>query len=210
MSKYTVGTAINSVVGENNVVVQTRETADVEKVLRLLATMQVQPKTSDEDLVKIQADLTRANEKLDMLQAGQSFLLTCYNQSEERIIATLVQRMELQEIVLTHAIVEALETDDSPAAVLDHHLTVLNEALVEIQAQGERIEDRQLAADAAKVAEAIAAPGLGIKHKLKIGAPIIPGILAYEGEVDLGTKVNLEATWTALQDMVRRKLDRTP
>lgn len=51
----------------------------------------------------------------------------------------------------------------------------------------------------------VSAPELSVKHKLKVTIPIVPLLLGYEGEVELNSRLNLEASWQALQRLVFRR-----
>lgn len=52
--------------------------------------------------------------------------------------------------------------------------------------------------DAAPLAEWIEAPELSVKNRLLLSVPIIPLILSYEGEVEIGQGMNLETVWRRL------------
>ena len=72
----------------------------------------------------------------------------------------------------------------------------------EINARSAQIADRQLADAARKLAEVAGDPGLDVKHKLKVMIPILPVLLAYEGELELGSHLNLREAWAALRGWV--------
>ena len=40
------------------------------------------------------------------------------------------------------------------------------------------------------------------KHKLKLTIPMVPVLLSYEGEFELGSKLDLAVVWQALQDLL--------
>lgn len=83
-------------------------------------------------------------------------------------------------------------TDDDARQVLEGHRDPT------------QIADRQLAAAVQHAAEVVSAPGLDVKHKLKVTIPILPALVAYEGEMELGGGLNLEEAWKALCKWVRR------
>lgn len=211
-SKYHVVAPINSVVGEGNMVVNAYgagagwSAAEVAQLVTALRTQTSGEAMSAQELrgllAALQAQIQQVNADL---RQGFVVLLARYDAGEQRILSVLLARLDAQELALTNAILDALEAGALPAAELDQHLTAMLAVLQEIRQATSRFEDRQLAAGAAEVAEAIAAPGLDIKHKLKIGFPIIPLVLAYEGEVELSGRMNLEATWEALKGWVRQR-----
>ncbi len=211
-SKYHVVTAVNSVIGEGNVVVNAYgagagwSAAEVAQLVTALRSRTSGEVMSAQELRRLLAALQAQIQQVNAdLRQGFVVLLARYDAGEQRLLSVLLARLDAQELALTNAILDALETSALPAAELDQHLAAIALALEEIRQAADRIEDRQLAAGAAEVAEAIAAPGLDIKHKLKIGFPIIPLILAYEGEVELSGRLNLEATWEALKGWVRQR-----
>ena len=52
--------------------------------------------------------------------------------------------------------------------------------------------------------EIIKNPELDARHKLKVAVPIIPFILEYEGELELGTGFNLKSGWESIKNKLRR------
>ena len=75
-------------------------------------------------------------------------------------------------------------------------------ALAELNIRTTQIGDRQLAESARQVTELASAPGLDIKHKLKVTIPIVPVLLSYEGAFELGSRLNLEEAWRALRGWI--------
>ena len=87
---------------------------------------------------------------------------------------------------------------------LQETLAALEETLLEIQRQGSGFLDPTLVHEVEHVREVVQSPELEVKHKLKITAPIIPLILSYEGQIELGSGLDLEAAWKRLIAKVRR------
>ena len=52
---------------------------------------------------------------------------------------------------------------------------------------------------AASASTIVDSPTLGVAHKLKLTVPIIPFLLGYEGEIQLGSRMNLEMAWEWLK-----------
>ncbi|MFM6475999.1 MAG: hypothetical protein ACKPGH_21305, partial [Dolichospermum sp.] len=67
-----------------------------------------------------------------------------------------------------------------------------------IQQQGAALPPSESA-----LVEVINYPELDFKHRLKVAIPLIPFILDYEGELELGTGINLKQALQAL--MMRLK-----
>jgi len=84
-------------------------------------------------------------------------------------------------------------------------LTTIVQALEEIKQRSAEMP-ASLVRQAEQVAEAIEEPGLTVEHKLKISFPIIPKLLSYEGEIYLGQRMNLRATWQRLAEWVKAQI----
>jgi hypothetical protein len=55
------------------------------------------------------------------------------------------------------------------------------------------------------VAEIIKAPELDAKHKLKVTLHLVPFLVDYEGELELGSGFNINLAWEKLLTKLRRK-----
>jgi hypothetical protein len=167
--------------------------------LRVQITGEPTPQMQD---VAIQ--LQQINNRLNRLSAGQKAiyenishlrqgLLNRYEAREQHLIAVITERLDQTQISTISSVLEALEADKvsefETQQLLEgtqQMLTVLNQRNIVLPGQQE-------------VAEVINAPGLDTKHRLKVSLPIIPFLLDYEGELELGTGVNLQAAWQQLR-----------
>lgn len=140
---------------------------------------------------------------IDDLKAGQQRILARFDLAEQRIVAPILARLDTQQAALLDKILDVLDVATFGADELDRHLSAIDAALAEVKAKSAMIADRQLVASAQQVAELASAPGLDAKHKLKLTIPIIPVLLSYEGEFEVGSRLDLPAVWQALQDLVR-------
>lgn len=166
--------------------------------LRIQISGELTPQMQD---VAIQIE--QINTKLNRLYAGQKAiyeninhlrkgLLDRYEASEHHIIAVITERLDQAQIGTVSSVLEALEADKvsefETQQLLEgtqQMLTVLNQRNIVLPGQQE-------------VTEVIKAPELDAKHKLRVTLPIIPLILEYEGELELGTGINLKAAWQKL------------
>jgi hypothetical protein len=211
--KYQVGTAINSTVGDYGVTVnQAGSTSlDPAAIARLVQALRAQapgdPAVQAEIVAllrEMQPTLAGVAAGVRDLQAGQSYILAGFDQQEQRIIAPILSRLDSQQTAQTAAILDALDTRAFLADELGRHLAAIHLTLAQINVRSAHIADRQLAEAAHKLAEAAGDPGLDVKHKLKVAIPIVPLLLAYEGELALGSGLNLRKAWAALQDWAGR------
>lgn len=144
------------------------------------------------------------NTRLDRLSAGQKViyeninnlrqgLLTRYNASEQNIIAAITKRLDQAQIVTISAVLDAIEADQIKEVEVQLLLQAIQQSLTTLQQHGTALSPSQQ-----PLAEVMNAPGLDFKHRLKLGVPIIPFILDYEGELELGTGINLKVAWQEL------------
>jgi hypothetical protein len=208
-ARYSIGVAIDSAIGDNPIVVNqaggaTTDAAAATRILLALHAWQRETSGSATDefrtvLSDIRTQLGTVTAGIDDLLAGQMALLTRFDQEEQRVLAVLLARFDAQQVALSNAILDALEGGVLTADEIDRHLSVMEAALVEVNQRAARIEDRQLVDVARQVSDFLEAPQLDAKHKLKVTIPIIPVFLAYEGEIELNSRLDLEKAWETLK-----------
>jgi hypothetical protein len=153
---------------------------------------------------KIENQLQQMDAKLNILLSGQvviyedlnqmrQALLNRYNEGEKVIIGTIAQKLEKNQLLLTQKLLDALENNQVSEQQMQEMLAVL-EGLIP-----------SLPPSQATVAEIIKDPQLDTKHKLKFTLPIIPMLVEYEGELELGSGFNIKSAWEQLLTKLRRK-----
>ena len=153
--------------------------------------------------------LQQINTRIDRLSTGQKAiyeninhlrqgLLTRYEAGEQKIIATLTEQLDHSQMVMISTVLDAIETNQVTEGEMQLILQGIQQNITKLQQSGIALPPSQSA-----LVEVINAPELDFKHRLKVGIPIIPFILDYEGELELGTGINLKATLQAL--MMRAK-----
>jgi len=172
-------------------------------VAALRARQSVLSTTEAAELRSVLDDMLRQiNVRFDRLDAGQARILARFDQQEQRILGPILARLDSQQADQTAVLLDALEARTFPAEDLGRHLTTIQMALAELNIRAAQIGDRQLAESARQVTLLASAPGLDIKHKLKITIPIVPLLLSYEGAFELGSRLNLEEAWRALRGWI--------
>lgn len=152
----------------------------------------------------INAQLQQMDTKLTILMNGQiaisedldrmrRLLLSRYEIGERTVIDAITRQLNQSQLVSMEAVLDALEADQVPEAEMLHILEGTQQMLTALQQCGTVLPSNQQA-----LAEVINAPGLDTKHRLKVSLPIIPFLLDYEGELEIGTGVNLKAAWQNL------------
>lgn len=168
---------------------------------------ELQRQITSEPTVYMQAvdiQFQQVNTKLDRLSAGQKViyeninhmhqeLLARYKVSEQNIIAAITEQLDQAQITTISTILDALEADQVSEREMQNILQNIHLGLTTLQQRG-----IALPAEQKKLVEVINAPELDTKHRLKVSLPIIPFLLDYEGELELGTGIELKAVWQKL------------
>ncbi len=153
--------------------------------------------------------LGRMDAKLDALLEGQEALrsdladlrrtlLNRFDAGERALIAAWTERLDRAQLETVAAILEALETGSVPRREMEATLAAVRNVLAALQRGG-----IPLPAEARGLQEAVDAPRLDVQHKFKVTIPVIPGLLAYEGKIGLGSGADLEAAWRRLVEWVK-------
>lgn len=169
---------------------------------------------SSTELQGIGKQLKHMDAKLDVLLSTQGTIrnelkelreamLVRFDASEQVVIAAVLERLDQNQLAIVQTVLDALESGRVAESELQDTLMALQQLLAEIRERKTTEKEPALSAAVERVSEAVAAPTLDVKHKLKIAAPIIPMVLSYEGEIDLGSRLDLEATWKRLIAKIR-------
>ncbi|MHC0064706.1 hypothetical protein ACWATR_17700 [Nostoc sp. UIC 10890] len=159
---------------------------------------------SNVQMQNVAIELQQMNTRLDRLYAGQKVifeninhlrkgLLARYNAGEQNIIVAITEQLNQAQMVMISTVLDAIETDQVTEQEMQLILQGIQQNITKLQQNGTALPPSQAA-----LAEVINAPELDFKHRLKVGIPLIPFILDYEGELELGTGINLKGAWQAL------------
>jgi hypothetical protein len=142
--------------------------------------------------------LEQMNDRLGQLYAGQKAiygninhlrqgLLARYSASEKNIIYAITERLDESQVTTISALLDAIEANQVSDAEMQNILPSIQEGLIILQQRGVTLPVSQ-----EEIVQVINAPQMDFKHRLKVAVPIIPFILDYEGELELGTGINLK------------------
>ncbi|MEW6735616.1 MAG: hypothetical protein AB1489_30270 [Acidobacteriota bacterium] len=154
-------------------------------------------------LQNIQVELQKMDTKLDLVIASQAAiykhldnmqqeLLARYELGERELVATLFEKLDQDKLILIRAMIEGLDANLITQQETQQLLTTVQSSMVALEQQNVAIPVNQLLEDAIKD------PSLDVRHRLKICLPIIPLILQYEGELEIGSGTNLGNLWKQL------------
>ena len=129
-------------------------------------------------------------ENLDRMRQD---LLLRYDVTEQATIDAVAQKLDRNQLVLTQNLLDALEANQVSEQQMQQMLVVLEERIP------------ALPPSQAAIAEIIKAPELDARHKLKVTLPLVPFLVDYEGELELGSGFNIKSAWEQLLTKLRRK-----
>lgn len=217
-SKYTVINPVNSPVGDNAFVLNLQaaggdrlaQAALAQATLAALAQsknaqMEAELRQILEEVRLLSGDVQAARVELRQgqlairhdVRAAHNRLMARFAVSERHLVAAVVARLDERQSAEVEAALAAVERMVSPPAEMRAVQQALHETLTEVRQLGD-VVDRELARQAAQLAEWAAAPQLEAKHRLLVSIPIVPWLLSYESEFELKSAANLEAAWRSL------------
>jgi hypothetical protein len=122
-------------------------------------------------------------ENLDRMRQD---LLLRYDATEQATIEAVAQQLDRNQLLLTQNLLDALDANQVSEPQIQQMLAVL----------AERVP--ALPPSQAAVAEIIKDPTLDARHKLKVTLPLVPFLVEYEGELELGSGFNIKLAWEQL------------
>lgn len=157
------------------------------------------------------AEMNTVHEKLDALLTGQEnihqhinalgrALLERYDAGEQKILGGIIEKITESQAQTVTEILEASDSDRVSNEETDATIKAVQQSLARIEAQGKIVVPEQK-----KLVEAVNAPQMNVKHKLKMTVPIVPYLLNYETELELGSGLNLEGVWNNLKNKFSKK-----
>ncbi|MDJ0615924.1 MAG: hypothetical protein QNJ63_04085 [Calothrix sp. MO_192.B10] len=155
-------------------------------------------------LLHVEKQLQQMDHKINVLLNGQVAiyadindmrlaLLNRYDDSERTIIGAIAQQLNQNQLVLTQQLLDAVENNQVSESQMQQMLAVLEEKI-----------PSETPSQTAAV-EIIKDPQFDARHKIKVTLPIIPMLVEYEGELELGSGLNIKSAWEDLIAKLRRK-----
>ncbi|NEP24973.1 hypothetical protein [Moorena sp. SIO3I6] len=154
---------------------------------------------------KVESQLQQMDAKINILLSGQvaiyedlkktrQALLNRYGSTEQVVIRAIAEQLNQNQLLLTQKLLDAVEANQVPDQQMQQMLALLEQRIPalpssEVETVGEIIKD----------------PGMDFKHRLKVALPIVPMLVEYEGEIELGSGFNIKSAWKQLVDKLRRK-----
>jgi hypothetical protein len=158
--------------------------------------------------VKTLADqLQQMNSKLNLVLNGQvaiyiglsetrESILSRYDESERTLIKTLTQQLTQNQLVITQILLTALDSKQLPESEIQQIIKLLEQRILALP----QPQENQL-----NILKILKDPKLEATQKLKISIPIIPFLLDYEGEIELGTSFDFQSAWKWVKNNLGRR-----
>ncbi|NEQ80891.1 MAG: hypothetical protein F6K26_11740 [Moorea sp. SIO2I5] len=152
----------------------------------------------------LREQLEQISQDLDALKSGQSNILweldeakqtviSQYELSQRRFVENIAQQLNHNQLQIVQFLLLYLEDNRLPEAEIREMLLLIDKHIPSLPS--EQVEALEVIKD----------PELDIKHRLKVCLPLIPFILDYEGEVEVGSGFNLKTFWNEIKTLLQRK-----
>ena len=114
------------------------------------------------------------------------------------IITAFSEKLEHTQREITSLMIEAIDESQISEKEMKQMVESTRQALVLLQNHNKPLPKQQ------EIVGAIEDPKLSTKHKLKAAIPIIPMLLEYQWEMEVGSGMNLRKLWDDLKTKVRK------
>ena len=168
-----------------------QEYTELEQQLTGISTPQIQ--VVGNQLQIIENQLQQLDTKLNIVLIKQDSLLSRYQASEQAILRVIIEQLNQTQLALTENMLNAVAANQVSESEMLEMLAVLESRIPSLPASSQ-----------AEIAEIIKSPELDTRHKITMTLPIVPFLINYEGELELGTGFNIKSAW----EFVIKKLGR--
>ena len=148
------------------------------------------PNQDNELMGSVSDQLANIEYDLRVLMGGQVAILRKYDDSSNFIVAQIIDQLNQNQLRLTHSLLNSLEDNKVTK-------TEAEEALVLVERRLTSLTD--IPSIPLELTQVIKNPNLDARHRLKVCIPIIPLLLDYEGEIELGTGLDFKALWNRIK-----------
>jgi hypothetical protein len=146
--------------------------------------------------------LNTIQEGITKLQAGQRVIynnitslrfnvLSRFDEAERRIISTILLSIDESELKIVNSMVDAVERSQLSADEI-RQITSISEVAIG------KLTDHTTSEELQGIIKLLKSPELENKHRLTLTIPIIPLLLNYETELEIGSGINIAQSWKSL------------
>jgi hypothetical protein len=168
-----------------------QEYTELQQQLIGISTPQIQ--VVGNQLQIIENQLQQIDAKLNIVLIKQDSLLIRYEASEQAILRVFIEQLNQTQLAFTENMLNAVAANQVSESEMLQMLAVLESRIPSLPSSSQ-----------AEIAEIIKSPELDARHKITVTLPIVPFLINYEGELELGTGFNIKSAW----EFVIKKLGR--
>jgi hypothetical protein len=169
-----------------------QEYTELEQQLTGISTPQIQ--VVGNQLQIIENQLQQLDAKLNIVLIKQDSLLSRYQASEQAILRVIIEQLNQTQLALTENMLNAVAANQVSESEMLEMLAVLESRIPSLPASSQ-----------AEISEIIKSPELDTRHKITMTLPIVPFLINYEGELELGTGFNIKSAWEFMIKKLGRK-----
>ena len=169
-----------------------QEYTELEQQLTGIPTPQIQ--VVGNQLQIIENQLQQIDAKLNIVLINQDSLLLRYQVSEQAILRVFIEQLNQTQLAFTENMLNAVAANQVSESEMLEMLAVLESRIPSLPANSQ-----------AEIAEIIKSPELDARHKITVTLPIVPFLINYEGELELGTGFNIKSAWEFVIEKLGRK-----
>jgi hypothetical protein len=169
-----------------------QEYTELEQQLTGIPTPQIQ--VVGNQLQIIENQLQQIDAKLNIVLIKQDSLLIRYEASEQAILRVFIEQLNQTQLAFTENMLNAVAANQVSESEMLQMLAVLESRIPYLPSSSQ-----------AEIAEIIKSPELDARHKITVTLPIVPFLINYEGELELGTGFNIKSAWEFIIKKLGRK-----
>ncbi|OBQ33605.1 MAG: hypothetical protein AN485_18290 [Anabaena sp. MDT14b] len=169
-----------------------QEYTELEQQLIGMSTPQIQ--VVGNQLQIIENQLQQIDAKLNIVLINQDSLLLRYQVSEQAILRVFIEQLNQTQLAFTENMLNAVAANQVSESEMLQMLAVLESRIPSLPSSSQ-----------AEIAEIIKSPELDTRHKITVTLPIVPFLINYEGELELGTGFNIKSAWEFIIKKLGRK-----
>jgi hypothetical protein len=144
--------------------------------------------TIQEGIIKLQAGQRAIYNNITSLQFN---ILSRFDEAERKIMSTILLSIDESELKIVNSMVDAVERSQLSADEI-RQITAISEVAIEQLPKHATGEESQ------EIIKLLKSPELENKHRLTLTIPIIPMLLNYEAELEIGSGINIAQVWKSL------------
>ncbi|AFW95553.1 MULTISPECIES: hypothetical protein [Nostocales] len=169
-----------------------QEYTELEQQLTGIPTPQIQ--VVGNQLQIIENQLQQIDAKLNIVLIKQDSLLLRYEASEQAILRVFIEQLNQTQLAFTENMLNAVAANQVSESEMLEMLAFIESRIPSLPANSQ-----------AEIAEIIKSPELDARHKITVTLPIVPFLINYEGELELGTGFNIKSAWELVMQKLGRK-----